>query len=158
MARKKNSEKELRWRKLVDRQAGSGLSVRQFCANAGITEPSFYAWRKRFRGQDGAARRVPTPSGSEQVEGGSEFIPLRLSDALSRIVFKKTTPSAAIRRNLEYLVHIRRQDDASEPMRFGWYPANPGCDLYTRIVGMVRHEPPFHVTVAFWASYNFVCH
>jgi hypothetical protein len=48
MARKKNTEKEAHCRKMVDRQAGSGLSIRQFCEKEGISQPSFYAWRKRL--------------------------------------------------------------------------------------------------------------
>ncbi len=43
------------WRERLGEQARSGLSVKQFCAEHGLTQYSFYAWRKRLR-QDGPVR------------------------------------------------------------------------------------------------------
>jgi hypothetical protein len=43
-----NSKPEY-WRKLIAEQEGGGLKVRPFCRERGITEPSFYYWRKRLR-------------------------------------------------------------------------------------------------------------
>jgi len=37
------------WRKLIAEQEGGGRKVRPFCRERGITEPSFYYWRKRLR-------------------------------------------------------------------------------------------------------------
>ena len=37
------------WRKLIAEQEGGGQKVRPFCRERGITEPSFYYWRKRLR-------------------------------------------------------------------------------------------------------------
>ena len=37
------------WRDRLAEQARSGLSVKQFCQQQGLTEYSFYAWRKRLR-------------------------------------------------------------------------------------------------------------
>ena len=51
MARKKNSENY--WRDMLNRQSRSGLSVREFCAKAGVSQPSFYAWRRKFRERGG---------------------------------------------------------------------------------------------------------
>jgi hypothetical protein len=39
------------WRERLAEQERSGLSVKQFCKERGLTEYSFYAWRKRLRGQ-----------------------------------------------------------------------------------------------------------
>jgi hypothetical protein len=41
MTTKKSQEKELRWRDILRRQTGSGLSIRQFCAKERVSEPSF---------------------------------------------------------------------------------------------------------------------
>ena len=49
MARRNTGEAALRWREILKRQASSGLSVREFCATEGISQPSFYAWRRKFR-------------------------------------------------------------------------------------------------------------
>ena len=37
------------WAERIATQQGSGMSVKQFCKERGLTECSFYAWRKRFR-------------------------------------------------------------------------------------------------------------
>ena len=86
MARKKNTEKELHWRQMVDRQAGSGLSIRQFCEKEGISQPSFYAWRKRLlRGKPDARRARKPGRRRDKLGNGREFIPLRLRDSASAL-------------------------------------------------------------------------
>jgi hypothetical protein len=45
-----------RWRERIDRWRSSGLSVAEFCRREGISEPSFFAWRKRLAG-----RRAKSP-------------------------------------------------------------------------------------------------
>jgi hypothetical protein len=78
MATKKNGETEARWREILDRQAGSQLSIRRFCVAEGISEPSFYAWRKRLRTPKGARR--------EQASDNAQlFIPLQLLGAASTL-------------------------------------------------------------------------
>jgi transposase-like protein len=39
------------WRERLAEHERSGLSVKQFCQERGITQWSFYAWRKRLREQ-----------------------------------------------------------------------------------------------------------
>ena len=86
MARKKNTERELHWRKIVDRQAGSGLSIRQFCAKEGITQPSFYAWRKRLGERKPDDRRARKPRRrTDELAHGREFISLELRDSASAL-------------------------------------------------------------------------
>jgi transposase-like protein len=38
-----------RWRRLIRQHQASGLSVTAFCLRAGVSQPSFYAWRRRLR-------------------------------------------------------------------------------------------------------------
>ena len=38
--------KERQWRRWIDQWRSSGLSVRIFCGQRGLSEPSFYQWRK----------------------------------------------------------------------------------------------------------------
>lgn len=88
MARKQNGETEARWREIVERQAGSGLSVRSFCAAEGIREPSFYAWRKRLgTGKPNDSRTVRKEARCEK--GGADnarlFVPLKLVDAATTL-------------------------------------------------------------------------
>ena len=81
MARRKSGERERLWRDRVGRQAVSGLSIRQFCAQERISPASFYAWRRRLK--SGATPPGVRPwagrGGSEPRKAG-EFIPLRLVD------------------------------------------------------------------------------
>ena len=37
------------WQMAIDAWQSSGLSVRQFCKQEGLSEPSFYMWRKRLK-------------------------------------------------------------------------------------------------------------
>jgi transposase len=37
------------WRARIAAQGQSGVSVKQFCAQQGLTEQSFYYWRKRLQ-------------------------------------------------------------------------------------------------------------
>jgi transposase len=46
---KRTSSKEDQWRQRIAEQGRSGLSVKRFCNERGLTEYSFYAWRKRLR-------------------------------------------------------------------------------------------------------------
>ena len=39
------------WAERIAAQQRSGISVKQFCKERGVTEYSFYAWRKRLREQ-----------------------------------------------------------------------------------------------------------
>lgn len=66
MAKRRSGEREVYWREQVQRHAASGLSVRQFCQENGLSEPSFYAWRRTL-----AERHQPAPA--------SEFLPVMLA-------------------------------------------------------------------------------
>jgi hypothetical protein len=73
---KKATTKNDQWRERVAEQARSGLSVKQYCKQQGLTECSFYAWRKRLRGSGpvrfalvdrGAVRQERTTEGSLEL-------------------------------------------------------------------------------------------
>lgn len=48
----RSQAKERIWRQHVERQRRSKLTVRDFCTEAGISEPSFYAWRRELAQRD----------------------------------------------------------------------------------------------------------
>lgn len=87
MARKKNGAAEARWREIVQRQAGSGLSVRGFCAAEGISEPSFYAWRKKLRTRNvNGTRAVRNERRREETaDDASLFIPFKMVDTAATL-------------------------------------------------------------------------
>lgn len=85
MAGTKRAEKVLRWREILGRQAESGVSIREFCATEGLSEPSFYLWRKRLRqvANEEGNRRSDTAGRDTRI--GGKFIPLQLLDPTSEL-------------------------------------------------------------------------
>lgn len=69
--RRYDRELETRWRRLLWQHANSSLSVRAFCRQNQLSEPSFYAWRRTIAQRDGrskprsrkAAKRKPKAAG-----------------------------------------------------------------------------------------------
>ena len=56
----RRSGKERFWRRMVRQWRGSGLSIRDFCAERQLAEPNFYAWRRTIAQREAeAARFVP---------------------------------------------------------------------------------------------------
>ena len=43
-----SGKRERFWRKLVAGQAQSGVSIREWCDRHGVSEPSFYFWRREL--------------------------------------------------------------------------------------------------------------
>ena len=75
--RRRQPGREQFWRDAITAWEQSGLPVRRFCADRGLSEPSFYAWRRTFRER---ARR-PT------VRRGPKFVPLRVvPDSILEVV------------------------------------------------------------------------
>ena len=50
-----DSSKERFWRRMVRQWHSSGLSVRAFCQQHELAEPSFYAWRRTIAQRDAQA-------------------------------------------------------------------------------------------------------
>jgi len=78
----RDAEKERFWRRAVRRQRQSGQSIRDYCRENALREPSFYAWRRelRRRGNPSASRRRGRPG----LPGGGRrdaaaFVPLRVA-------------------------------------------------------------------------------
>jgi hypothetical protein len=76
--RRRRPQRERFWREAVTAWEKSGQSVRAFCAGRGLSEPSFYAWRRTL------GKRVrPQPS----AQSGPTLVPLRVvSDAVLEVV------------------------------------------------------------------------
>ena len=49
--------KEAFWREIMKRQSVSNLSARAFCLQEGLTETTFYSWRRTIAARD--SERVP---------------------------------------------------------------------------------------------------
>lgn len=74
--------KERYWRQMVRQCRGSGLSVRAFCEERGLSEPSFYAWRRILKERDAAATHfvpvqvmpAPTSTTADVSAGALELV------------------------------------------------------------------------------------
>ena len=64
-----NESKEQFWRDTLQQFRGSGQTVRAFCKQRGLTEPSFYAWRRTIAERDG---KYTAPSSKQ-----AKFVELR---------------------------------------------------------------------------------
>jgi transposase len=82
--KQRSSSKERFWRRMLRRCRSSGLSVRAFCEEQGLSEPSFYAWRRTLTERDAAAIRfvpvqvTPPPQPITTAEGSAGAVELVL--------------------------------------------------------------------------------
>jgi hypothetical protein len=88
-------EKEAYWREMLSRQQRSGQSIRQFCKDHDLSEPSFYGWKREIKKRDGhAAGTAPkrrSRSGmknqaAQRHASASPFIPLQLTGGPTRVM------------------------------------------------------------------------
>lgn len=68
-------EKAEFWRFVVREQSRSGLNVREFCHQEGMSEASLYQWRKKLASTTGTSKPVDLHVGSP------EFLPVNIVPA-----------------------------------------------------------------------------
>lgn len=56
------SEREQLWRRRIEDQRVSGLTIRDFCHRHELREPSFYFWRRTLADRDRAAAESVKPT------------------------------------------------------------------------------------------------
>lgn len=86
MGRRASLERRRVWRGRLAEQRRSGLSIAEYCRRQGLSEPSFYLWRRRLRDERAAAREVrhgDAADGGERSRssGTALFVPLTLAAA-----------------------------------------------------------------------------
>jgi transposase-like protein len=80
MPRKTCTEREQFWRRHIDRQSASRLSIRDYCDRHGLHEHSFYSWRRTVAERD----RHGTPAPSQPL-GAPAFLPVAVVDRPTRL-------------------------------------------------------------------------
>ena len=60
MEQKSDTDQQQFWRMAIETWQASGLSIRQFCKQEGLTEPAFYSWRKKLTGSDTESENLDT--------------------------------------------------------------------------------------------------
>jgi Transposase len=59
--KRRDRRKEQFWRRLLRLQRSSGLTIRDFCAEHDVSEPSFFAWRRTIAERNRQRRRRARP-------------------------------------------------------------------------------------------------
>jgi len=78
-ATERGRSKERFWRQMVRQWRHSGQSIRAFCGARGLTEASFYAWRRTIAQRDGQAGRCAGRNGPARTVSLPLFVPVQLS-------------------------------------------------------------------------------
>jgi transposase-like protein len=78
MGRKQNQSAEGLWRDRLSRFRKSNLTVREFCRQEGVSDPSFYQWRKRLWPGGRSAKQVGR-SRDPQAAKPQPFVPVMVS-------------------------------------------------------------------------------
>jgi hypothetical protein len=66
--KRRGSRREF-WRDLIHQQAQSGQQVRALCSEHGVTEQSFYGWKKRLSGEAPVSFALVATDGSGGKQG-----------------------------------------------------------------------------------------
>lgn len=81
-SRWRDPAKERRWRQLMRDWRMSGLSIRLFCNQQGVSQPSFYAWRRELAKRDQEAAERRRHATSRRSRPTPSFLPVQVvSDA-----------------------------------------------------------------------------
>ena len=74
-----SAAKEQYWREVIDGWRRSGGSVRQWCSQRQISEPSFYSWRQTLAERDASAdRKQPVRRRSGLKRAPTAMIPVEI--------------------------------------------------------------------------------
>ncbi|MDP6554528.1 MAG: transposase [Pirellulaceae bacterium] len=80
MGRKRSQSTEAVWRDRLARFNNCKLTVKEFCRQEGVSDPSFYQWRKRLdKVQQGSKRVRRSGSGPTKTVKPQPFMPVKVS-------------------------------------------------------------------------------
>ena len=82
------SETAKLWQERLRRFDRSQMTVVQFCRNEGVSQPSFYQWKKKLRQPPSDAKPKPSTT-------GVQFMPLRLATESTKQIAPKSDEQAA---------------------------------------------------------------
>ena len=78
----RNGAKERSWRRLIQQWRHSGMTIRDFCVEHEVSEPSFFAWRRTIADRDRQSGQ-PSADGygnvdSHKMQDSPTFVPLHV--------------------------------------------------------------------------------
>lgn len=78
--RRRDVKKEELWRRVVRRQARSGLSVRAWCRKHNLQQSAFYWWRRELARRDAEASEFVPMQVTTESQPAPAFVPVRLTE------------------------------------------------------------------------------
>ena len=91
------------WAERIAAQERSGMSVKQFCKEQGLTECSVYAWRKRLRNESGPVRFALVERSARRQERTAEPVLELVLATGERLRIGRDVDPATLRAVLEVL-------------------------------------------------------
>jgi transposase-like protein len=96
-----------RWRRIIEQQKRSGLSIARFCREQGVAESSLFTWKRRLAGDTQAAagaafvllKPAPAPEGETPLRSLDGAIELHLGQGRRLVLrpgFDPATLAAAL--------------------------------------------------------------
>jgi transposase-like protein len=78
--RRRNSKREQFWREMVAAWQKSGQSIRGFCLARGLSEASFFGWRRTLAERDGprSSGRLPETEAAQRATVPPTLVPVRV--------------------------------------------------------------------------------
>ena len=126
MGRKPSQSTESVWRDRLARFRKCSLTVKEFCRQEGVSDPSFYQWRKRLDGgRQGAKRTGRTGRAPTKTVKSLAFMPVKVSsmgDTLGSLL-----SSAVVEVELPNGVRIRVPATQPEALRVAILTGNEVC-------------------------------
>ena len=82
MGRKPSQSTEAMWRDRLTRFRECGLTVKEYCRQEGVSDPSFYQWRQRLDMVTPGSKRVRrSGNGSKKTVNSQPFVPVKVSSS-----------------------------------------------------------------------------
>ena len=88
---RRDPNKERFWRRLLRLWRRSGCTIREFCAEHEVSQPSFFAWRRMIAERDQQRHRQRNGSDVDphvQSDGQASFVPVRILSAATTMPFE----------------------------------------------------------------------
>lgn len=126
MGRKPSQSTKAVWRDRLARFRKCGLTVKEFCRQEVVSEPSFYQWRKRLvHGQPGAKRARRVGGRPTKTVKSQPFVPVKVasSDAITSSIFGLGLAEVELPNG----VRIRVPATHAEALRIAILTGNQAC-------------------------------
>lgn len=107
----RSAQKERFWRGQIEGQAACELTAREWCQREGLSEPSFYAWRRELAKRD----RERLAAASSPARQSAGFLPIRLTSFAASHVELQLTSGLVIRVPVQELAALRAILEILEP-------------------------------------------